>query len=276
MEPSQARRAVAAAQSAARRLGLQANDSAIIYNSDRIAVRLIPCDTLARVAPQVWRDEFGFEAEVARRLAETGSPVGALEPLAGSRVYVEDGFALTLWRYYEPMGEIAPAAYADALIRLHAGLRQLDLAAPHVNTRIAAWVAELADHAQNPDLPHADRDLLNSTFARLRDTIGQWDIADQLLHGEPHPGNVLSTRSRPLFIDFHTCQRGPVEYDIAFLPEDAAARYPGANHALVQQFRALMWAGFTTMRWRAEDQFPDRAHWRVEGFRLLRAALERA
>jgi Ser/Thr protein kinase RdoA (MazF antagonist) len=276
MDEFQARRAVAAARSTARGLGLEVADTVVIYNSDRIAVRLIPCDVLARVAPQPCQDEFRFEAAVARRLAETGSPVGALEPLAGSRVYVEDGFALTLWRYYEPMGEIAPANYADALIRLHAGLRQLDLAAPHISERITAWVAELENPEQNPDLAHADREFLSTALHRIRSAIGQPNAADQLLHGEPHPGNLLSTSSGPRFIDFHTCQRGPVEYDIAFLPEDAAARYPGVNQAMVQQFRALMWAGFTTMRWRARDQFPDRDLWRAEGFNRLRAALERA
>lgn len=276
MEETQARRAVAAARSVARGLGLEVTDTVVIYNSDRIAVRLIPCDALARVALQAWEDDFRFEAELAGRLAEVGSPVGALEPLAGSRVYLQDSFVLTLWRYYEPVGAIAPADYADALVRLHSGLRQIDLAAPHISERIAAWMAEIENPEQNPDLPQANREVLGSTFNRIRSAIAQWAAAEQLLHGEPHPGNLLSTSSGPRFIDFHTCQRGPVEYDIAFLPEEAAERYPGANQAMVQQFRALMWAGFTTMRWRVWDQFPDRDSWRTEGFKQLRAALERA
>ena len=52
MEASQVRRAVEAARSTACELGLQANDVVVIHNSDRIAVRLIPCDVLARIAPQ--------------------------------------------------------------------------------------------------------------------------------------------------------------------------------------------------------------------------------
>jgi hypothetical protein len=95
------------------------------------------------------------------------------------------------------------------------------------------------------------------------------------LHGEPHPGNLLSTGRGPLFIDLHTCQRGPVEYDIAYAPEEVVAHYPGANHHLVHQFRILMWAGFTTMRWRPWDQLPNRDYWRVEGLNRLRAALDR-
>jgi hypothetical protein len=275
MEASQVQRAVEAARSTVCELGLQVNDAVVIHNSDRIAVRLIPCDVLARIAPQAWEDGLQFEAEVARRLAETDSPVGELEPRAEPRVYVRDTFALTLWIYYEQVGAIAPADYADALIRIHAGLRQIDLAAPHITDRVAAWAGEVDDREQTPELPGSDRELLSNIFNRIRNAMNRWDTGDQLLHGEPHPGNLLSTSSGPLFIDLHTCQRGPVEYDIAYVPEEVAAHYPGANQHLVQQFRILMWAGFTTMRWRPWDQLPNRDHWRVEGLNQLRAALDR-
>lgn len=276
MEPSQIRRAVEAAKLTARELGLQVNDAVVVHNSERIAVRLIPCDVLVRIGLQVSEDGFEFEAEVARRLAETGNPVGELEPRAGSRVYVRDAFALTLWTYYDQVGNIAPTDYASALIRLHSGLRQIDMAAPHVNDRVATWVEEVNDPEQTPELPGSEREFLSNTFSRVRNTIDRWAPVNQLLHGEPHPGNLLSTSRGPLFIDFHTCQRGPLEYDIAYIPEEAAAHYPGVNQHLVHQFRILMWAGITTMRWLAEDQFPDRDYWRVEGLNQLRAALGRA
>jgi hypothetical protein len=276
MDPSQVRRAIGAARSTACELGLQVNDAVVIHNSDRIAVRLIPCDVLVRIAPQTWEDGFQFEAEVARRLAETGSPIGELEPRAEPRVYVRDAFALTLWTYYEQVGDIAPADYADALIQIHAGLRQIDLAAPPITDRVAAWAAEVDNREQNPELSEPDRELLSNTFNRLQNVMNQWATGDQLLHGEPHPGNLLSTSRGPLFIDLQTCQRGPVEYDIAFVPDEVAAHYPGANQHLVHKFRILMWAGFTAMRWRAEDQLPNRDYWRVEGFNRLRAALDHA
>ena len=275
MEPAQVRRAVAAARSVAGEIGLPAGDGVVIHNSDRIVVRLLPGEVLARVAPQAWEAGLRFEAEVARRLAETGSPVGVLAPRAGPGVYLRDAFALTLWTYYEPVGAIAPADYADALLRIHAGLRRIDLAAPHVAERVAAWAAEVDDPEQTPGLPGPDRALLSTTLTRGRTAMTRWGAGEQLLHGEPHPGNLLSTRSGPRFVDLHTCQRGPVEYDLAYAPEEVAVHYPGANHPLVHQFRILMWAGFTTMRWRPGDQLPDRDHWRVAGLTRLRAALER-
>jgi hypothetical protein len=77
-------------------LGLQVDDAVVIHNSDRIAVRLIPCDVLARVAPSAHKAGSEFEVEVARRLAETDSPVAEREPRAEYRVYLRDGFAVSL------------------------------------------------------------------------------------------------------------------------------------------------------------------------------------
>jgi aminoglycoside phosphotransferase (APT) family kinase protein len=276
METSQVQRAVEAARSTACELGLHVNDAVVIHNSDRIAVRLIPRDVLVRIAPQAWEDGLQFEADVARRLAETDSPVGGLEPRAEPHVYVRDTFALTLWTYYKQVGDIAPADYAGALIRIHADLRQIDLPAPHITERVAAWAEEVDNREQTPELPEPDREFLSTTFNRVRNAMSRWDTGDQLLHGEPHPGNLLSTSRGPLFIDFHTCQRGPVEYDIAYVPEEVAVHYPGADQQLLHQFRVLMWAGLTTMRWRPWDQLPNRDYWRVEGLNQLRAALARA
>lgn len=275
MESYQVQRAVAAARLMASELGYQVNDATVIHNSDRIAVRLVPCDLLVRVAPQAGKDDLQFEAEVAHQLAEANCPVGLLAPRAEPRVYIRDIFALTFWIYYKPVGEIAPPDYANALFRLHAGLRQIDLAAPHISLRFAGWKAEVEDREQTPDLPDADRELLRDTFQRAQEAMNQWEPDEQLLHGEPHPGNVLNTSEGPLFIDLQTCQRGPIEYDVAFLPDDVAACYPSVNQEMLRQYRILNWAGFTTMRWRATDQFPDQAYWRAEGFARLRAALNR-
>lgn len=291
MEPSKVRRAVDAAGATASALGLPVGDAVVVHNSDRIAVRLVPCDVLARVAPANWRVGMEFEAEVARRLAETDGPVGELEPRVEPGVYVRDGFSITLWTYYEPVvadrrdgaaheqlgmsSDLAPADYAHALVRLHAGLRKIDLEAPHITARVAGWTEEVGDPEQTPELRDRDRELLSDTLRRVSAAISGWGSDEQLLHGEPHPGNVLNTRRGPLFIDLGTCQRGPVEYDLAYAPEEVAEHYPGANQDLVHQFRILMWAGVTTMRWGRDDQYPNRDYWRIEALNQLRAALDR-
>ena len=277
MEASEVRRAVEAGGSAAAALGLQVDDVVVINNSDRIALRLVPCDVLARVAPCSHQAGSEFEVEVARRLAEAGGPVGELEPQTGYRVYSQDGFAISLWRYYEPAGSpIAPAEYASALIRLHAALRQTDLRAPHFTGRVAAAQREVGDRGRTPALPGPDREFLGNTLSRLSSSISRWGAGEQLLHGEPHPGNVLSASAGPLFVDLETCCRGPVELDLAHAPDEVAEHYPGANHDLVGHCRVLTWALFSAWRWRRDDQLPDRHYWRTEGLHQVRAALAAA
>lgn len=112
MQASEVSRALAAVMSIASALGLAVNDAVVLQNSNKLAVRLLPCDTLARVAPLA-HQLAELEVEIAQRLAETESPVAALERRAEPRAYERDGFVVTLWTYYEPMmpREVSPADY---------------------------------------------------------------------------------------------------------------------------------------------------------------------
>jgi hypothetical protein len=276
VEPSLLRRAVETARTTASELGLQVDDVRVVHNSDRVALRLLPCDVLARVAPSEHLAEAAFEVEVARRLADAGAPVGELDPRVAPRAQVRDAFAVSLWTYYEPVGtEITPADYADAFLRHHAALRRIDVDAPHFTDRVAMALAGVDDPERSPELPHADRAFLHDTLTGLSAAAGADRTRDQLLHGEPHPGNLLNTRRGPLFIDLATCCRGPIEFDLAHGPEAAAEHYPGADPALVHRCRALNWALFSAWRWRRDDRMPDRAHWRAEGLDRVRTALDR-
>src|SRR5438477_762339 len=51
MQPSEIQRALAAAMSTASALGLTVDDAIILHDSNKLAVRLLPCDVLDRVAP---------------------------------------------------------------------------------------------------------------------------------------------------------------------------------------------------------------------------------
>jgi hypothetical protein len=287
MEPSELRRAVEAGRSAAVALGLRVDDAVVVHNSNRVAIHLTPCDVLARVAPlssQPADDD--LEVEVARRLAEAGSPVAEPDPRVEPRVHVVDEFALTLWTYYErvPPVELATSEYAHALVRLHAGMRQIEVSAPHFTDRVARAQELLAERERTPELLDADRELLGAALAHLSAAICERGTDEQVLHGEPHVGNVLRTRRGLLFIDFETCCRGPVEFDIAhgLLPSEdgrmlsaqgVCEHYPGADADVIEECRVLIWAMITTWRWRRDDQLPDGRSWRVEGLNQLRASL---
>ncbi|WP_399885347.1 phosphotransferase [Streptomyces sp. BBFR51] len=276
MEPRELRRAIEAGRATASELGLRVDDAVVVHNSDRVALRLVPCDVLVRVAPLGHLADSEFEVEVARRLADVDAPVAELDPRVEPRVYVRDAFAVSLWTYYEPVGpEVAPADYADVFLRHHAALRRLELDAPHFTDRVAAALRAVNDREQSPELSDADRELLSGTLDGLSSAISLDAVGEQLLHGEPHPGNLLSTRRGPLFIDLATCCRGPVEFDLAHAPEEVGQHYAGADQGLIHRCRALNWAMFSAWRWRRDDQMPDRGHWRVEGLNQVRAALDR-
>ncbi|MEU1488049.1 phosphotransferase [Streptomyces sp. NPDC005752] len=276
MEPSMLRRAVDAGRTTVSALGLQVDDAIVINNSDRVALRLVPCDVLARVAPPGQLADSAFEVEVARRLADVEAPVAGLDPRVEPRIHSRDAFAISLWTYYEPVGPaIATAVYADVLRRHHAALRRIDLGAPHFTDRVAAALRKVNDREQSPELPDADRKLLGDTLDGLRAAVGTARAGDQLLHGEPHPGNLLNTGRGPLFVDLATACRGPVEFDLAHAPEEVAEHYAGADQGLIRRCRALNWAMFSAWRWRRDDQMPDRDHWRTVGIDRVRAALDR-
>jgi aminoglycoside phosphotransferase (APT) family kinase protein len=263
-------RAIWAATSVASSLGLPADDAIVLHNSNKLALRLTPCDVLARVT-SVGQDDARCELERALRLAEAGCPVGAVEPHVDPTVYTRDGFALTLWTYYEPVTtHVAPVDYAEALARLHAGMREVDMASPGFTDRIADAEQVAADPDLSPELAEADRVLLGATLRSLRQRIDDYGATELLLHGEPHPGNLLGTNNGPLFIDFETVCRGPVEFDLAHVPETVCEHYPNVNRELLDDCRQLVLAMVAAWRWRLGDEFPNRRRWGQEFLRSLR------
>ena len=258
MQASEVPRALAAATSTASALGLRADTANVVHVSNRLALRLLPSDVLARVALPT-HEAAAFEVGLAARLAATDSPVAPLDPRVAPRVFERDGFTITFWTYYEPRTprELAPADYADALSRLHVGMKRVDVTTPHFTDRVAEAQQLVASPDKTPTLADGDRELLSTTLRGLRRAIDDRGAAEQLLHGEPHPGNLLNTKNGPLFIDLETCCRGPVEFDLAHVPEDVCERYPDVDQALLRDCRGLVLAMVATWRWDRSDQFPN-------------------
>jgi hypothetical protein len=158
-------RAITAATSVAASLGLTASDAAVLHNSNKLALRLTPCDVLARVAP-AGQEVAQFEVDLAQRLAQAGCPVARLQPRADPLVYTRDGFAVTLWVYYEPVTpHVPPADYAKALERLHAGLRTVDMPSPRFTDRIAETEQIVADLDLSVEIQSARL----ASFSRVRE-----------------------------------------------------------------------------------------------------------
>ncbi len=272
IQSSEVPRAVAAAMSTASALGLRVDEANVLHVSNRLALRLLPSDVLARVALPT-HEAAGLEVDLAARLAATDSPVARLDPRVAPRVYERDGFVITLWTYYEPRParELSPADYADALSRLHVGMRHVDVTTPHFTDRVGEAQRLVESRDRTPELGDADRDLLVNTFSRAMRVIAGRGAAEQLLHGEPHPGNVLNTKNGPLFIDLETACRGPVEFDLAHVPKEVGECYSGIDQALLDECRVLVFAMVAAWRLDPEDQFPGGRQAALELLAALRA-----
>ena len=242
MHATEVERAITATTALISELGLVVGEARIVGNSNKLGLRLLPCDVFARVAFS-GQEAFQFEIEIARRLTEIGSPVASLDTRVEPCVFERDGFALTLWRHYEQPGiDPSAASYAKALEGLHAGMAQLDVVAAHLSDRVSEVQRLLKSDERTRRLEDTDRELLR--------------------------GNVLSTAAGLLFIDFETCCRGPVEFDLAHVPEAVCEAYSGADPELIQESRRLVLAMVAAWRWDIDDQFPSGAR---AGRALLRA-----
>ena len=251
-------RARRAASDLARSFGLAVDEVRDLHASDRLTVHLLPCDLVARVTPAAAADGARDELERALRLAEAGAPIGAPAPRVPATVHHREGLAITLWAAHAPRTDRALPAdeYADALARLHAAMRSAELELPSFTRRVEAALALVEDPARTPRLGDEDRAFLSETLTRWSDRVARSD-AQQMLHGEPHPGNVLDTPSGPVFIDLEACCTGPVEFDLAHAPAQVAEHYPGADLELLEECRILALAIATTWRWDREDSLPD-------------------
>lgn len=273
MERLETARAVAAARSTASSVGLDADDAVVLHNSNRLTVRLLPADVVAQVAP-VAHQVAAFEVDLAQRLLAAGCPVAALDPRVEARVHERDGFVITLWTHHPSVtsAAIPPDAYADALARLHVGMRGVGAPAPHWTERLDQARRLVASPADTPELGDADRELLAVTLRDGGRALSGAGGREQLLHGEPHPGNVLRTAGGLLFVDLETCCRGPVEFDLAHAPGGVGEHYPGVDLEVLRAARTLVLAVNTTWRWERGDQLPDGRRLAEEWLGQVRAA----
>lgn len=271
MNPAVVSRAITAATALAEEFGLPVERAEILQNSNKLGLRLVPCDVFARVAV-VGQEVGALEVELAQRLAAVGAPVAALEPRVPFDVHERAGFAVTFWAFLaSTRRSLEPADYATALERLHAGMRHVDVATPHFTDRVAEAEHLVAERSLSPALADADRELLAATLQSSRRNIVERGAAEQLLHGEPHPGNVLPTSAGARFIDLETCCRGPVAFDLAHVPAEVATHYPDVDVDLLSECRLLVLAMVAAWRWDRADEYPDGRRFGERILALLRA-----
>ena len=136
-------------------------------------------------------------------------------------------------------------------------MRNLEVVTPHFTDRVDEAQRLVGNRDRTPALADADRELLDGTLSSVTLAIAKRSAAEQVLHGEPHPGNVLNTRCGPLFVDLETVCRGPLEFDLAHVPHEVSDRYAGIDRALLGELRGIVLAMVAAWRLDREDQLPN-------------------
>ena len=257
MDEPQRKRALIALGTVAARLGLATHSTAVLHASNRLAIRVSPCEVLARVAFDAHSASAQYELDVALEAARRGAPAERPAPGVEPNVFLEDGFAITFWTYYETIpGPVSPRQYAGALEQFHTAMRNAALSVPHFSSRFEEAERLTADPELSPALEPADRAFLLRTLRKSNLAITRRGAKEQVIHGEPHPGNILSTPDGPLFIDLETCVVGPVEFDLATAPPEVATHYPDLDAGLLRECGTLTRALVAAWRWDRNDVFP--------------------
>jgi Ser/Thr protein kinase RdoA (MazF antagonist) len=257
--------AVDAARRVGARFGFVSELPQLIQETNNTVVWLRPHEVIAKVGK--WRQSAaGLEREhaVATSLAEGDAPTA--RPVAGAGPTSDDatGFVVTLWERLDHDRErvITPIEMAASLRILHEALDGFDGELPsfHASLDLAHGVL-LDDRAMGP-LSAAGRSLLRGAFDRLRGDLSGRTFDERTLHGEAHDGNLLVTPAGLRWIDFESVCVGPLEWDLAFLPEASARAFPETDPDLLSLLRTLNSARVATwcfarwefpeMRWHAE------------------------
>ena len=201
------------------------------------------------------------EHAVADYLDHAGAPVAAPWPNAPPTVHAGTGFVVTLWRRLEGSPDVtaSPAAIGDSLRELHKTLSPCGVHLPNFRLAMDGVPAAIG---RTTSLTDSDRTMLAGTYTRLVEDLDRRTFDVQPLHGEPHEGNIIVTKSGIHWIDFENSCMGPVEWDLAFLPsdDDLISSFPAVDHNLLALLRVLCSALVATWCW-IQARFPEmRAH----------------
>jgi Phosphotransferase enzyme family len=254
--------ALAATLEVASAVGLDATGARVMKDSNNTIV-LLPAERLvSKVSTSTLggrgRDALERELRLGHHLAEHGA---AIAPPARTEVagpHECRGVVLTLWRYCESRPEPSDGGVqlGEALRGFHTALADMARVLPPLEQRVDRAAELLQAASATPHLSDADRRLAARAHPRLRELFDGLDSATAL-HGEPHAGNVIWTEAGPVLIDFEASCVGPLEWDLAYVPEPALAAFPGRDDAAVAKLRAAVSFCVAAWCWAQPTRAPE-------------------
>ena len=254
-------RAIRAAVAVANRLGMTSVTPVILKDSNHTSIHLVPFPVVARVvAPRVGQDPstaLSAELLVAEHLARAGAPIVAPTVDVPPGPHLEANETMTLWQFVAhcPAEESDGPVAAEGLREIHSALGSYLGRLPSFEVALDACRRLLQEETALPALATPDKHFLLTEHDRLRRLLAAAAMAPVAIHGDPHLGNVLMTPRGPRWTDWESVCLGPLEWDLACLPESTLAIVPAVNTELLAVLRDLRSVCVAVWCW-AE---PDRA-----------------
>ncbi|TWB69907.1 phosphotransferase family enzyme [Nitrospirillum amazonense] len=182
------------------------------------------------------------ELTVTRHLAFRGLPV--LRPLevALAGPHVLDGCVVSFWPYIDhaPLRRQADMiAAARGLRAIHEALMDFGGTLPPYQASVDQCWTVLIGMPRAAFPATTDKEFLTENFLALRHQLEALGTAARVLHGDAHKGNVLVGAHGPVWIDFESVCRGPLEFELATLPRYAHRHVGKADTRLVDLFTDL-------------------------------------
>jgi hypothetical protein len=240
-EPTQTDRALRAAVTVARELGVGVEEPVVLEEGSNLLVVLRPAAVVARVATGTAATRpdgvaLVREVAIAGALARAGAPVVAPSDELPPGPHRRDGFMLSFWEHV-PIAADRPLDAYEAGRRLracHEALAELDAkgggpcgagadpaGVAFDLTRMGALseAQEIVGRlARAGDVDAGDAELLRTVGARVRERVERLALPLQPIHGDAHLRNAIDHATRgPLWSDWEDAFLGPRAWDLACL-----------------------------------------------------------
>jgi Ser/Thr protein kinase RdoA (MazF antagonist) len=254
--------------------GYPPKNAVVVQETNNVVVWLRPHQIIAKVGR--WRhsaESLAREHAVAVALSAAEAPIARPVTEAAPAIEGNSGLVVTLWHRLEIRrgGALTPAQMGESLRILHAHLDGYEGELPGFEADLTRARTGLDDDDSMAALSFDDRATLRSAIDRLLPQVRAHPSHERTLHGEPHGGNLLATPAGLRWIDLEAVCRGPIEWDLSFLPDDAVRTFPSVDRELLGLLRTLNSARVATWCWTRAEIDEMRRHGEYHLARVRRA-----
>jgi aminoglycoside phosphotransferase (APT) family kinase protein len=190
------------------------------FTGTGIVARAMARTALMRRDPAAW---LAREAATAAAIAGIGAPVVSPVRSHDPGPYLEDGIAVSLWTFVAPGNARARTAHeaVETLVALHEiDPRHVDIPIPVLTPVHEAIPESLTALAALAVTGTVNSDVLRRLLRHVESVVRRLEGAGGravILHGDPHPGNLVHDGCHWRWLDLESVCLGPPEWDLAVL-----------------------------------------------------------